>query len=145
MQKCQGTNPLAASPEYTHLIHNGKYCSTSGLQFDRIGSNQLSCKQQPTNQSNCIPIVIPPSLVNFIWPHIKYCSHLGVCPNSNLNCIGPLSIDIFLFKIILFSIFVIFNNFHKQHKCNNRLTNNSINNCSFCFLFTPFFLKVFQA
>ena len=52
--------------------------------------------------------------------------------------------DIF-FIIILFSIFVIFNNFHKQHKCNNRLTNNSINNCSFCFLFTPFFLKVFRA
>ena len=49
------------------------------------------------------------------------------------------------FKIILFSIFVIFNNFHKQHKCNNRLTNNSINNCSFCFLFTPSFLKVFPS
>ena len=49
------------------------------------------------------------------------------------------------FKIILFSFFVIFNNFHKQHKCNNRLTNNSINNCSFCFLFTPSFLKVFPS
>ena len=24
---------------------------------------------------------------------------------------------------------MIFNNLHKQHKCNNRLTNNSINNC----------------
>ena len=33
----------------------------------------------------------------------------------------------YFFKIILFSTFVIFNNFHKQHKCNNRLTNNSIN------------------
>ena len=52
---------------------------------------------------------------------------------------------IFFLKIILFSIFVIFNNFHKQHKCNNRLTNNSINNCSFCFLFTPFFWKFFRA
>ena len=51
----------------------------------------------------------------------------------------------FFLKIILFSIFMIFNNFHKQHKCNNRLTNNSINNCSFCFLFTPSFLKVFRA
>ena len=50
----------------------------------------------------------------------------------------PASFALFL-KIILFSTFVIFNNFHKQHKCNNRLTNNSINNCSFCFLFTPFF------
>ena len=47
------------------------------------------------------------------------------------------------FKIILFSNFVIINNFHKQHKCNNRITNNSINICSFCFLFTPSFLKVF--
>ena len=55
-----------------------------------------------------------------------------------------LRVYIFL-KIILFSIFVIFNNFHKQHKCNNRLTNNSINNCSFCFLFTPSFLKVFPS
>ena len=47
--------------------------------------------------------------------------------------------------IISFSIFMIFNNFHKQHKCNNRLTNNSINNCYFCFLFTPSFLKVFPS
>ena len=52
---------------------------------------------------------------------------------------------IFKKKIILFSIFVIFNNFHKQHKCNNRLTNNSINNCSFCFLFHSIFLKVFPS
>ena len=53
--------------------------------------------------------------------------------------------EIVFLKIILFSIFMIFNNFHKQHKCNNRLTNNSINNCSFCFLFTPFFWKFFRA
>ena len=52
---------------------------------------------------------------------------------------------IFFFKIILFSIFVIFNNFHKQHKCNNRLTNNSINNCSFCFLFYSVFSESFQS